>query len=262
MDWYYKEENRKIGPVTDSEFESLVKQDRINDQTPVWNEIIDRWQPYGEVVRKGADKEPEAGHEMPDLSHQRNAGGQPAEEGVICSQCGNSFSPGEVLSYDGKTICASCKPLYFQRLKEGAGVPGEFVYGGFWIRFVAIVIDGIILGIIDVVLALALMSSTTFSITSAPSGMALGVRLLEYVIAISYFTYFVGSRGATPGKMVFGLKIIRPDGEKVGYGRALGRYFAYILSSLILMIGYIMAAFNSEKKALHDIICDTRVVRT
>jgi uncharacterized RDD family membrane protein YckC len=45
-------------------------------------------------------------------------------------------------------------------------------------------------------------------------------------------------------------------------GRAAGRYFAKMISSMILMIGYIIAGFDSQKRALHDIICDTRVIKT
>jgi uncharacterized RDD family membrane protein YckC len=61
--------------------------------------------------------------------------------------------------------------------------------------------------------------------------------------------------------MACGIKVVRPDGDRVSYARALGRYFAEILSGLILAIGYIMAAFDSEKRALHDHICSTRVVK-
>ena len=61
--------------------------------------------------------------------------------------------------------------------------------------------------------------------------------------------------------MACGLKVIRPDGEEITYGRACGRFFADILSYVILFIGYIMVAFDEEKRALHDRICDTRVVK-
>jgi len=74
-------------------------------------------------------------------------------------------------------------------------------------------------------------------------------------------TYFLGKFSATPGKMALGLKVLRADGEMITYPRALGRFFAEFLSSVILAIGYIMAAFDEEKRALHDRICDTRVVR-
>jgi uncharacterized RDD family membrane protein YckC len=54
---------------------------------------------------------------------------------------------------------------------------------------------------------------------------------------------------------------VRPDGEKISYARACGRGFAELVSSIILGIGYLMVVFDEEKRALHDRICDTRVVR-
>jgi uncharacterized RDD family membrane protein YckC len=84
--------------------------------------------------------------------------------------------------------------------------------------------------------------------------------LVGLVIPIAYTTFFVGRFAATPGKMACGLRIITPDGGRVSYGRALGRCFAEWLSGLTLTIGYIIAAFDPEKRALHDRICETRVV--
>ena len=57
------------------------------------------------------------------------------------------------------------------------------------------------------------------------------------------------------------IKVVSDEGEPITYMRALGRHFAEMLSALILMIGYIMAAFDDEKRALHDRICSTRVIR-
>jgi uncharacterized RDD family membrane protein YckC len=74
--------------------------------------------------------------------------------------------------------------------------------------------------------------------------------------------YFVSTRGATPGKLVLGLKIIRSDGGPISAGLALGRYLCYFLDEIILFIGFIMAGFDPEKRALHDRICDTRVIHT
>ena len=61
--------------------------------------------------------------------------------------------------------------------------------------------------------------------------------------------------------MALGLKVVRPNGMPVDLPRAFGRYFAKMLSAIILFIGYIMAGFDAEKRALHDMICDTRVVK-
>jgi uncharacterized RDD family membrane protein YckC len=80
------------------------------------------------------------------------------------------------------------------------------------------------------------------------------------VIGVAYYVFFVGRYAATPGKMICGLRIVTAEGGKVGYGRAAGRFFAEILSALCCTIGYIIAAFDDEKRALHDHICSTRVV--
>ena len=65
----------------------------------------------------------------------------------------------------------------------------------------------------------------------------------------------------TIGKRAVGLYVLRPDGSKLGPGRAFARYWAPILSALILFIGFLMVAFREDKRALHDLICDTVVVK-
>ena len=80
-------------------------------------------------------------------------------------------------------------------------------------------------------------------------------------VQIGYQTFFVGKFGATPGKMACGLKIVRSDGSPISYGRAAGRAFGELLSAWTCYIGYLMVCFDSQKRALHDHMCDTRVVR-
>ena len=86
------------------------------------------------------------------------------------------------------------------------------------------------------------------------------MQLIFFIIQFAYNIYFVGKYGATPGKMACKLKIVTQYGEPVSYGRATGRCFAEILSGMVCYIGYIMAGFDKEKRALHDHICSTRVV--
>jgi uncharacterized RDD family membrane protein YckC len=85
--------------------------------------------------------------------------------------------------------------------------------------------------------------------------------LVGMLLGCAYEAIFVAQMGATPGKMALGMKVVRPDGSRVDIGRAVGRYFAKLLSMMILCIGYIMIGFDPEKRGLHDMICDTRVVR-
>jgi uncharacterized RDD family membrane protein YckC len=159
-----------------------------------------------------------------------------------------------------------------------AGIPAPFVqaaapfsrarYAGFWIRFLARFIDGMILGMAGLILRIPLLlmlgmgmgRGYSFGMTPA-LGAAMGVSLLVNVLlGMAYEVYFVSTRGATPGKMALGLKIVRADGSPVDAGLALGRYFAHWISGITLGIGYIMAAFDSQKRALHDRICETRVI--
>jgi uncharacterized RDD family membrane protein YckC len=85
--------------------------------------------------------------------------------------------------------------------------------------------------------------------------------LTNITLAIIYAVFFISRYSATPGKMAVGLKLVRSDGSPLSTGRIIGRYFSEWLSSIILFIGYIIAAFDEEKRALHDRICDTRVIR-
>ncbi|MBM3736637.1 MAG: RDD family protein [Acidobacteria bacterium] len=86
--------------------------------------------------------------------------------------------------------------------------------------------------------------------------------LVNLAISSGYEIFMIGSRGQTLGKMAMSLKVVRADGSALGYGLAAGRYFSSILSAIILMIGYLMALWDPEKRALHDRICETRVIKT
>jgi len=85
--------------------------------------------------------------------------------------------------------------------------------------------------------------------------------LINLGFQCAYEVYFLSQRnGATLGKQVLGLRVIRADGGPIPVNLAVGRFFAYLLNSFTLLIGFIIAGFDSEKRALHDRICDTRVI--
>ena len=138
------------------------------------------------------------------------------------------------------------------------------VYAGFWIRFGAIAIDGFILWIANMIVFIPLgilVPAAGDNPYAALSFMPV-FMLLQYAIPAGYDTWFVGKYGATPGKMACKLKVVVADGTPVTYSRAIGRHFAKWLSSIILGIGFIMAAFDDERRTLIDRICETRVIRT
>jgi uncharacterized RDD family membrane protein YckC len=151
------------------------------------------------------------------------------------------------------------------RVVAGSASHSQWHYGGFWIRFVAKFIDGIIVVIVQVTLAIAFFG--TFGaefvpsvVAAAPIGNRVGFQFVSYGVAIAYEVLFLRYRGATPGKMALGLKVVRSNGDSLGWGVSFGRYFMSIVSALILGIGYIMAGFDEQKRALHDRVCDTRVI--
>jgi len=187
----------------------------------------------------------------------------PATQGFFCSQCGLQFPSEELVRFGTAAVCANCKEIYAQRLRETGQVVGARVYGGFWIRFVAVIIDGIALGIVNfaiqAVMGTRITDPTNIGLVMSSFGLNF---LINIAIAVLYESFFLVQYGATPGKMVFKLKVITPDGGGISWGRAVGRYFAKMLSGITLLIGYIMAGFDSEKRALHDYIAGTRVIRT
>ena len=131
-------------------------------------------------------------------------------------------------------------------------------YGGFWLRVIAYIIDIIPLGVILVVLTL-LLGGDLMSEDEDPFGL---VDLANLIVGLVYFIGFESSKyQATPGKMALGLIVADSDGRRISPARAAGRYFAKILSALILLIGFIMVAFTERKQGLHDILAGTVVVK-
>jgi hypothetical protein len=106
MNWYYSEGNQQRGPVSEQEFQQLASTGTIQPATLVWREGMPDWQPYSTVF--SAAGAPSAG--LPPL-----IGG-----GIICVECGKSFPADEVIQYNGQNVCAACKPVFIQRIKEGA----------------------------------------------------------------------------------------------------------------------------------------------
>ena len=129
----------------------------------------------------------------------------------------------------------------------------QLQYAGFWLRFLALVIDSLIFVLAGVILGFFVGKIT---------GSA---KILDIPLFIASWLYYAlmesSPRQATIGKMVLGISVTNLSGNRISFGRATGRYFAKIISGIILSIGYIMAAFTAKKQALHDIIASTVVIK-
>jgi uncharacterized RDD family membrane protein YckC len=136
----------------------------------------------------------------------------------------------------------------------------QVAYGGFWIRFVAYIIDAILLSIVFGVVASIV--GLRFVNTDDPTDIDPTVNLLSLVVSWLYFALMESSeRGATVGKMAMGLRVVTSDYRRLTFLNATGRYFAKILSAIILFIGFIMIAFTDKKRGLHDMIAGTLVIK-
>jgi uncharacterized RDD family membrane protein YckC len=150
---------------------------------------------------------------------------------------------------------------------SSAAVEPKTIYAGFRIRLAAKFIDGAILYGVALVVERAVAALAFDGVMPVPPDWAGVWRLAllsapaNTLIAIVYTVYFMAKHEATPGKRILGLRVVRADGGRVGPLRVVGRYFAEALSTIVFFAGYVMAAFDDEKRTLHDYLCDTRVVK-
>ena len=240
MEWYYAENNERRGPVSEAEFNELIRTGRVNAETQVWRDGWANWAPLG------------------------TPGAQVAANGASdarCAECGQTFPTAEMVQYENSWVCPTCKPIFFQKIKEGIAPPSEMNYAGFGIRFAAKFLDGVIIGVPGWILQFGTISLFGNDPDQATVAMLTG-WLVSMILNIAYYTWMHGKWGATVGKMACGLRVVTASGGRISYGLAAGRFLAEMVSGLILYIGYIMAAFDDEKRTLHDRICNTRVIRT
>lgn len=203
-------------------------------------------------------------------------------ETITCPACGLEQPPGEA--------CSGCGVIYtkWATRHEARGqtgnsdqlpraedaFPGRAAYAaattvaelpkaGFWIRFVAYLIDALILGAVQFVISLALgIAGGSLTDNGGDAAMAMISGLCGMVIGMAYAIFFTGYNGQTPGKMALRIQVVRSDGTPMGYGRAfLREIVGKFVSGIILGIGYLMVGFDRQKQGLHDKIAGTYVIR-
>jgi uncharacterized RDD family membrane protein YckC len=193
---------------------------------------------------------------------------------VYCSKCGNTLA-------DNSAFCNLCgQATYAAPIAIGlvGGSPPR-PYAGFWLRFVAYVIDVIVLGILStpIVLGAGVMMGVGEAIRDARRGGSdWNNGLPPSVIGFIALCGLIGLVGTwlyhallessewqgTLGKKVMSLEVTDLAGARVSFGRATGRHFAKFITSLIpLFIGYILAGFTEKRQAVHDMLAGSLVLR-
>ena len=175
---------------------------------------------------------------------------------AVCEECRKIFAKGEMSRCKEVWVCSACKPDYLQKM--GLGTSN---HAGLMVRLFAKFLDGVI------IFLFFLMPFVIHAIWAARDGDLSRFETLPqflffgyHMAYVFYSIFFIGRFGATPGKMLCKLKVVTADGDRVGYGRAIGRFFAELASEALLFSGYIMAAFHEKRLALHDRLCNTVVL--
>lgn len=191
-------------------------------------------------------------------------GVQMAEGAVFCSACGQAFS-----------IAATTRPLVSSQ--AGPAAP-RVEYGGFWLRFLAYLIDGVVLGIGAVLVAIPLVFLTGLwrlisqihpeeEAGDAGFWVIMAVLFLFATVSLAvtwlYHALMESSEWqATVGKKALGLVVTDMAGRRVSFWRATGRHFGKIVTNMIpVFIGYILAGFTEKKQALHDMMAGCLILR-
>jgi uncharacterized RDD family membrane protein YckC len=200
---------------------------------------------------------------------------QQAQADLACSQCGRMFARSDLVQVAGNWVCGECKPAYLSRVMAGGpGAISSLRYAGVGIRFGARFIDGLLFTVPIFILAAVLIPNLlrtqvqTQQPNPALGGFILIFFLVVFLVVIAYEVVMLKQWGATLGKMACGLRVVRPDGRSLGWGVSFGRFFMWnvvtsgipYLNMLLILISGIMAGVDQEKRALHDRVCDTRVV--
>jgi uncharacterized RDD family membrane protein YckC len=195
---------------------------------------------------------------------------------MFCSRCGLRVE-------EGVRYCGACGqevglPVTPPQIPVSAPVSATVRYAGFWLRFVAHLIDHIILGIpfflivmVPIFLFGGLHLLARRGAAGPPDPAFVAAIFLRFFFLIVLFVvvqwlYFAGmessAREATFGKAAMSLRVTGLTGQHLSFGHATGRFFAKIITGLIpLGIGYFMAGFTEKKQALHDMIAGTLVLR-
>lgn len=142
---------------------------------------------------------------------------------------------------------------------------------GFFSRAEALIIDLVILIIIQfvgsafaqVIIRLLKFSGVLRAIIDTLENVTFQVTLGSIIVTlfvIGYFTFFWSLVGFTPGKAILGLRVLKQDGERISFWRALVRLFGYWISALPIFLGFLWVLWDPKRRAWHDKIAGTQVL--
>jgi uncharacterized RDD family membrane protein YckC len=251
--WFYATGSEKIGPLSQEEFDELVNDGTIGRETLVWRKGMSEWQSLDQ-----------AGPAVEARSKWYYAVGDEKLGPLAQQQFDRAVADGVI---SGETLVWRKGMSEWQPLSEvQAGklsLKVQLKYAGWGGRIVAKFIDLIfMLALAGMVEGLSRkLFPAAYASPDAFNPVFMATMALNMFLGVFYITWFVGKFGATPGKMAVKLKIVKPSGARLSYGQAFGRYCGeFIVVFLTVMLGYLFGLFDSQKRTLHDRLCNTRVI--
>lgn len=215
--WYFARDGVQNGPYSLDEMRMMVAAGQVGPDDMVWADGMPQWSTVASAPAL-AGSVPASGYAYPQAYPPQHPGGVPG------------------LGYYAPRMTVS--------------------YAGFWTRFCAVVIDGVILGVASVIFT-AILRLVTDRWTAELISNLVGI-VVQWLWDAGFES---SAMQGTPGKQLMGIKVTDMSGGRISFARATGRHFGKYLSAIILLIGYIMAAFSERKQALHDMMAGTLVVR-
>jgi len=249
MSWFYSAGGEQKGPVEQAEFESLIATGVIRPETLVWQPGMPNWQ-------SAADTRPDL---LP-----------PALPGA-----------GTVPAYSGPAYSVPAYSVPAYMTPQAPTVTGR-LYAGFWIRVLARLIDFLVLMVPSGLVVVLVVGSSFFtalfrgdiSVLSTAAPMMVVASLINAVMAGAYEAFTTSTYGGTLGKLALGLRVILPNGGMLNVQQALIRYLLYyagtliglipfigLLGTLLTLVDNVSAAFDPQKRTIHDRIAHTFVVK-
>jgi uncharacterized RDD family membrane protein YckC len=251
--WYYVDaQGQQQGPVSQPVILGHARQGLLIDSSLLWRDGLTEWQPLSSLRA-------ELGLAAPSIPA---ATAPPAARGAAAAQAAAS-SP--VSPYAAPSAALG------RQVAWSATAESDIVYAGFLRRWAALFLDTMILVAVFYIFFFALMILFAGLNIALPGGdrmltqggalVALGVYPVWFGMAGLYYALMESSaKQATLGKMAMGIKVTDGAGARLGFARALGRWFSASLSYLTVYVGFLMAGFTERKRALHDFVAGTLVV--
>ncbi len=144
------------------------------------------------------------------------------------------------------------------------GPSAQVRYGGFWRRFWAYMLDEIVLDFVSIFVygaAIVIVRYVSPEIEDPVKALLIPQIAANTIIKAFYFIYFHGLTGQTVGKLALGIKVVKRDGDTIGFARATVRYFSSIISMLCVGLGFVWIVFDDRKQGWHDKMAGSFVVK-